>query len=419
MPAAPLKAAKGRGRSTPRGAQSTGSMMSSFGSAEWDPPDTFRGAETDDPPTITVARGGVSRSPAPTSSRVSNQPVSSARLRVPAALAAARGASPSYRGGSGKPRQRASATGDLLAETRAAASQRWPGFPLSELKSAGYNAVQLRAVGHSPSDLRLAGFLPGELKAAGFTAYELKLAKFRASELKAVGFHAVALREAKFRAVELKNAGFSVSELKELDTSAVEMKAAGYSAAELKAAKYRAAELRDAGFTATQLRKAHFKAADLKEAGYPATGAISVGYTFAELKAGGYAASELLRAAGYSASELKTLRYSLKDLVQGGFAGTELMAIGHDLDELRECGYLPTEDDMQSQVDKLRVHASLSCVRMVEGPPSPLSFLRMQSKITRVLLRLEVRSWGAVAASPLVAEGEADLGPPDVVELEG
>lgn len=125
-------------------------------------------------------------------------------------------------------------------------SDRWPGFPLHELRPQGYNPVQLRQVGHSAMDLREAGYTAAELKAAGFTVIELKSARFRATELRSIGFKAMDLREARFRAVDLKTAGFGVVELKEVDFSAEEMKDAGFTATELRAAKYTAANVRHA-----------------------------------------------------------------------------------------------------------------------------------------------------------------------------
>jgi len=247
------------------------------------------------------------------------------------------------------------------------ASLRWPGYPLSELKGAGYNAVQLRAVGHTAADLRTGGFLLEELKAAGFVAHELKQARFRAAELKASGFHAKDLREAKFRAADLKSAGFSVLELKEVHHTAAEMKHAGYSALELKAARYKAAELRDAGYTLMDLKRAGFKAGDLREARYPASEPILAGYSFAELKAGGYPATELLRAAGYSAAELMTLRYTLHDLIEGGFGADDLVPLGISLEQMQQIGYQPSDDDLREHTQKVEVRCGLAVESITQG----------------------------------------------------
>lgn len=273
---------------------------------------------------------------------------------------------------------------ESLAQIRHEASQRWPGFPLSELKGAGYNAVQLRAVGHTAADLKLGGFGLDELKAAGFTAEELKKARFRAVELKVAGFHAGELREAKFRALDLKTAGFSVAQLKEVNHSASEMKTAGYSAGELKAAKYKAAELREAGYTLTELKAARFKAADLREAGYPAAEPIMVGYTFAELKAGGFPATELLKAAGYSAAELMALHYSLQEILAGGFTADDLVPLGKSLLDLQEVGYKPNAGDLQEYTQKVEVAAALDVVG--EG-----GFMGMSRKKFSVKLNLSLR----------------------------
>ena len=157
-------------------------------------------------------------------------------------------------------------------------SDRWPGYPLHELRAHGYHPVQLRLVGHNASDLKAGGYSAQELKAAGFNAHELKAAKFRASELRSIGFHARDLHEARFRAVELKQAGFSVQELKEVNHTAAEMKAAGYTASELKAAKYRAAELKEAGFTLRQLKQANFKAIRLENQSTPKVNRVTPGF---------------------------------------------------------------------------------------------------------------------------------------------
>ena len=83
-----------------------------------------------------------------------------------------------------------SATSPAGEEWRHPGNDRWPGYPLHELRAHGYNPVQLRFVGHNARDLRSAGFPIVELKAAGFNAVELKAAKYRASELRAIGFQA-------------------------------------------------------------------------------------------------------------------------------------------------------------------------------------------------------------------------------------
>ena len=118
-------------------------------------------------------------------------------------------------------------------ETTRGGSDRWPGYPLHELRGHGYSPVQLRFVGHSAADLKAGGYDVTELKAAGFNAHELKAAKFRAADLRAVGFHAKDLRAARFRPVDLRNAGFTVQELREVDLSAAEMKSAGYTLEEM------------------------------------------------------------------------------------------------------------------------------------------------------------------------------------------
>lgn len=293
----------------------------------------------------------------------------------------------SYRRRIGRPGVSAASTSEPGApdgRPRTEANQRWPGYPLSELKTAGYNAVQLQQVGHTAADLKTAGFNPSELKAAGFGAADLRAARFRAAELKAVGFGVLELREAKFRAVDLKNAGFSVSELKEVDHTAAEMKAAGYSAKELKAAKYKASELRKAGFTLLQLKEAHFGASDLRQAGYPAADPIAVGYSFGDLKAGGYSPAELLRAAGYTAAELTTLRYTVYDLIAGGFPYIELRPLGYRLDELTEAGYKPTEQDLLEERDNIQVKVDLPLeITLVPG-------ILRRERIATVKLQLTV-----------------------------
>lgn len=300
-------------------------------------------------PARTVASRGFSRADSSSAHTDRAAPAASNRLRgMSTALVTTTGA----RGG-----KQAS---ESMAQIRHEASQRWPGYPLHELKGAGYNAVQLRTVGHNAADLKTAGFLLEELKAAGFTAHELKQARFRAVELKGVGFHALDLREAKFRAVDLKAAGFSVLQLKEVSHSASEMKAAGYSASDLKAAKYKAGELRDAGYSLIELKQANFKADELRAAGYPAGEPIMVGYTFADLKLGGYPATELLKAAGYSAAELMTLRYTIADLVEGGFGADDLVPLGVPLEEMKLVGYKPSEEDVREHTQKVEVRCGLT-----------------------------------------------------------
>ena len=273
---------------------------------------------------------------------------------------------------------------DSLVMNKHEASQRWPGFPLSELKGAGYHATQLRAVQHTAADLKSAGFTLDELKAAGFSAEDLKNAHFRAVELKSVGFSAQLLKEAGFKAVDLKNAGFRPQQLKDVGYTAGKLKSAGFTAADLKEARYKAADLREAGYSVMELKQAGFTARDLREAGYPAGEPITVGFSFAELKAGGYPTTELLRAAGYSAAELMTLRYTLADLIQGGFGADDLVPLGVPLAELTLVGYQPKAADLDAYSLKVEVKCKLTTTT-TEGTGRFFS-----SKLTTVKLNLSL-----------------------------
>ncbi|MEE9451838.1 MAG: pentapeptide repeat-containing protein, partial [Gammaproteobacteria bacterium] len=162
------------------------------------------------------------------------------------------------------------AQGGILADIMEACScqdLKSAGFELLQLKDMGYTAAQLRDCGYSAQELKDAGFSAAELKEAGFSAKELKDAGFSAKELKDAGFTAKELKDAGFTAKELKDAGFSAKELKDAGFSAKELKDAGFTAAELKAAGFTAAELLAAGFTPEELLAAGFSLQDLLDAG--------------------------------------------------------------------------------------------------------------------------------------------------------
>ena len=93
---------------------------------------------------------------------------------------------------------------------------------MSRLRKKGVTALQLKEAGFSASNLRLE-FTLSELKEAGYSALELKESGCNALELKQEGYSAL----------ELKKAGFFAYQLQEIGYSDLELEEAGYSMSEI------------------------------------------------------------------------------------------------------------------------------------------------------------------------------------------
>ena len=112
--------------------------------------------------------------------------------------------------------------------------------------------------------------------------------------------------------------------------SATELKAANFSVTQLKAANFSAAQLKTIGFTATEL-KPFFNATELKGAGF----------LLVELKGAQFSATEL-KGAGFNAIDLKTNGFTATELKDALFTAAELKPL-FLLSELKTSGFTATE----------------------------------------------------------------------------
>jgi ribosomal protein L13E len=188
----------------------------------------------------------------------------------------------------------------------------WRKFVIAtEMRQAGYTAIQLNSVGYTATELKTAGYTIAELKTAGYVI-GMREAQYTIAEMKEVGYIATEMKEAGYTAIEMRQAEYTIAELKTAGYTATEMRQAGYTIDEMKEAGYTATEMKEAGYTATEMKAAEYTITELKTAGYvigmreaqyTATEMRQVGYTATEMKAAGYTATQV-KAAGYTASEM-------------------------------------------------------------------------------------------------------------------
>jgi serine/threonine protein kinase len=174
------------------------------------------------------------------------------------------------------------------------------GFSASDVKAVGKNVLEMLHHGWPVLDLKNAGFNAQSLLAGGCSAADLKTSLFTASEMKDCGCNAE----------QLTTAGFSLNELKE----AFDLEALGHAHLKLpalRAAGFTSLQLRQAGYSAQQLCTGGFSAADLKSNGWDDQSVVAAGYSVAQL-----------RRAGFERRQLEwqlSGRFLSHQLFQGGF----------------------------------------------------------------------------------------------------
>ena len=139
------------------------------------------------------------------------------------------------------------------------------GFPIRELKDAGYSLAELKEAGCTFRELKDTGYSAFQLKEAGCTLRELKEV-FTMSELKDAGYLASQLKEAGCTLRELMGI-FTLRRLKVVGYTLAEFKETGCTLRELKDAGYSAFQLKEAGCTFEELKDV-FTLSELKDAGY-------------------------------------------------------------------------------------------------------------------------------------------------------
>jgi hypothetical protein len=116
------------------------------------------------------------------------------------------------------------------------------------LKSAGFNALQVRDTVPSFESLKLIGYTTLELKEAGYSAKEVKDGGYSAQEVKDGGYSIKEIHDGGYSAKEVKDVGYSIKEIHDGGYSAQEVKDVGYSAQEVKDGGYSIKEIYDCGY---------------------------------------------------------------------------------------------------------------------------------------------------------------------------
>ena len=165
------------------------------------------------------------------------------------------------------------------------------GTPVDKLKADGFSAAELRQFGFAAAELRAGGYTCKEMKqGGGYTFKELRDGGFKERTVDAVNGRPVkTLRTKGYTAKELSAIGFRADELIGGGFTAKDLKEIGYAAEALKAASCSTKQLREAGFTSKVLRAAGFSLRELREGGSPWNElVIFMRCTHAELVEAGY-----------------------------------------------------------------------------------------------------------------------------------
>jgi serine/threonine protein kinase len=202
------------------------------------------------------------------------------------------------------------------------------GWPVLDLKNAGFNLQSLLAGGCSAADL----------KASFFTALELKNHGCNVQQLKTAGYSPRELREASFDIALILTAGYSLFEMKTSGFTSFELKAAGHSAQELKLVGFSLGELKFAGFNFADLAQAQFEAHAMRIAGHTAVELQQAGYSAEQLCRGGFHAVDLINI-GCDARCLIAAGYSIAQLRRAGITYEQLEGAGCHAEQLSEGGY--------------------------------------------------------------------------------
>ena len=131
------------------------------------------------------------------------------------------------------------------------------GFRAHDFRAAGFEAKQLRALQFNAWHMKEAGCDAAELADAGFVGLLLNLSLFPTlPALKTAGYDATQLKLIDFEAAQLREAGFSATQLREAGWDARQLKKEGFDATELMQASFEGEELLDAGFDTLQVKEA-------------------------------------------------------------------------------------------------------------------------------------------------------------------
>ena len=215
-------------------------------------------------------------------------------------------------------------------------------FTATELKDASFNVIQLKDASFNATELKTALFTATELKDASFTVIQLKDASFNATELKTASFTVIQLKDASFNAVQLKDASFTVMELKDASFTATELKAASFNAVQLKDASFTVIELKDASFTAAQLKDASFTVIQLKDASFTAVQLKDASFNAVQLKDASFNATELKEAL-FTAAQLKDASFTVIQLKDASFTAVQLKDASFNAVQLKDASFNATE----------------------------------------------------------------------------
>ena len=205
-----------------------------------------------------------------------------------------------------------------------------PVYTLSELKEAGFTALELKNQQYTLQELVDVGFIVVELRIAQYTAVELKATGFTIQELIDGGFEIEALKDADYEIGDLIS-HYSGSELKQMgytltdftlsaSYTVVELKAFGFLPAEFNADGYTVLEL-SGTFTISQLRiSGGYTATQMFDSNVTATDAKNGGYTLNDLKSSPYSINDI-KTAGFTAGEMREAGYVLSELINVIVAG--------------------------------------------------------------------------------------------------
>tara|TARA_B100000035_G_scaffold23938_1_gene18831 strand:+ start:123 stop:19874 length:19752 start_codon:yes stop_codon:yes gene_type:complete len=247
-----------------------------------------------------------------------------------------------------------------------------PVYTLSELKEAGFTALELKNQQYTLQELIDVGFIVVELRIAQYTAVELKATGFTIQELIDGGFEIEALKDADFElgdlityytGPELKQMGYTLTDFTlSASYTVVELKAFGFLPSEFNADGYTVLELSGSftisqlrisgGYTATQMFDSNVTATDAKNGGYTLNNLKSspysindiktAGFTAGEMREAGYVLSELI-SVGYTAAELKSASYTAVEFKAEGFTAAQLRAVDYNVQQLDNANYTSTE----------------------------------------------------------------------------
>jgi serine/threonine protein kinase len=209
---------------------------------------------------------------------------------------------------------------------------------LQQLIDAGCDVNCIKALGFTAGHAKALGKPVREVMAHGWPILDLKNAGFTAQALLAGGCSAAEMKKSFFTALEMKSCGCNVQQLKAAGFSLGEVKSACFETALILSAGYSLSEMRTSGFAASDLKAAGCNAQELKLAGFSVNELQSAGFDFATL---GHAQFEAraLKIAGFTALQLQQSGYSVQQLYSGGYDVIELVAIGHGIKSLLSAGY--------------------------------------------------------------------------------